>query len=81
MAWREVEACLFMYETFKAHLIENVKALFAKGDTNLAVISGRFTSVLQPLVFHEKRNSWIQMMADCIHDFTVIDHAKNPSEE
>ena len=58
-----------------------MKALFAKEDTNLALISRRLTSVLQPLVFPEKRNSWIQMMADCIHDFTVIDQAKNPSEE
>ena len=63
------------------NIVVDFAQIFTKEGTNLAVISGRLTSVLQPLVFPEKRNSWIQMMADCIHDFTVIDHAKNPSEE
>ena len=30
MAWREVEACLFMYETFKAHLTEMWKRYLQK---------------------------------------------------
>lgn len=50
VAWGEVEACLY---TFEAHLTKSVEAVFAKENTNLALISGRLTSVLQPTVFLE----------------------------
>ena len=55
--------------------------MFAKKGTNFALVPGRLTSVLQLLLFREKRNSWMQWMADGIHDFTVTDHTKNPSED
>jgi len=50
---------LIVHDTFEAHEIENVKAVFANANTHLALIPGRLTSVLQSLVFH---------------DFTVTEH-------
>ena len=37
---------LLVYDTFEAHVIENVKVVFAKENSNLALISRRLTSVL-----------------------------------
>ena len=44
-AWGEAE----VHDTFEAYLKESVKAVFAKENTNWAQISGRLTSILQPL--------------------------------
>ena len=38
---------------FEPHVTENVKAVFAKENTNLVPVAGRLTSVLQPLLFLE----------------------------
>ena len=40
VAWEDVAAC------FEAHVTENVKVVFAKENTNLALIPCRLTSVL-----------------------------------
>ena len=44
---------LLVYDTFEAHVTENVKAVFAKENSNLALIPHRLTSVLEPIVFLE----------------------------
>ena len=35
-----------VYDTFEAHLIENVKGVFTKGNINLGLIPKRLTSAL-----------------------------------
>ena len=40
--WRR----LLVYDTFEAHVTENEKAVFAKENSNLALIPHRLTSVL-----------------------------------
>ena len=47
--WVEVDACF----TFEAHVTDSLKAVFAKENTNLALIPRRSTSVLKPMVFLE----------------------------
>ena len=37
---------LFVYNTFEAHVTENVKVVFTKENSNLALIPRRLTSVL-----------------------------------
>lgn len=59
--WQDEGACLFIAQ-FEPHVTENVKAVFAKENTNLVPVAGRLTSVLQPLLFLE----WIlQRRAGC----------------
>ena len=62
---------LLNYDTFEAHVTESVKAVCAKENTNLALIPCRLTSVLKTLVFPEYRKSWMEWMADNIHDLTT----------
>ena len=38
---------------YEAHVTENVKVVFPKENTNLALIARRLTSVLEPIVFLE----------------------------
>ena len=45
MTWWRCRS-LVVYDTFEAHLTENVKAVFTKENTNLAPIPCRLTSVL-----------------------------------
>ena len=40
---------LLVYDVFEAHVTESVKAAIARENTNLAVIPGGLTSLLQPL--------------------------------
>ena len=77
-----------VYHAFEAHVTESVKAAFVRENTNLAVISGGLTSILQPLdVALNKpfkdgvRKRWIEWMADGIHEFTASGRQKKPSEE
>ena len=44
---KERPACF--YDVFEAHVTESVKAAIARENTNLAVIPGGITSLLQPL--------------------------------
>ena len=69
---------LLVYDSFEAHVTDTVKASFKRKDTELAVIPGGLTSLLQPLdVSLNKpfkdgvRKQWMQWMADRIHEFTI----------
>ena len=66
---------LLVYDSFEAHVTDTVKASFKCENTELAVIPGGLTSLLQPLdvslnkLFKDGvRKQW---MADGIHEFTV----------
>ena len=79
---------LLDYDVFEAHVTESVRAAIAGENTNLAVIHGGLTSLLQPLdvslnkPFKDNvRRRWMQWMADGIHEFTAGGRQKNPSEE
>ena len=79
---------LLVYDAFEAHVTESVKAAFVRENTNLAVIPGGLTSILQPLdVALNKpfkdgvRKRWMEWMADGIHEFTASGRQKKPSEE
>ena len=79
---------LLVYDAFEAHVTDPVKASFKRENTELAVIPGRLTSVLQPLdVSLNKpfkdgvRKQWMQWMADGIHEFTATGRQKKASEE
>ena len=61
---------------------------FARENTNLAVIPGGLTLLLQPLdvslnkPFKDNvRKRWMQWMANGIHEFTAGGRQKKPSEE
>ena len=79
---------LLVYDAFKAHVTDRVKALFKRERTDLAVIPGGLTSILQPLdVSLNKpfkdgvRRQWMQWMAEGIHEFTATGRQKKASEE
>lgn len=79
---------LLVYDAFKAHVTDTVKAAFKRENTDLAVIPGGLTSILQPLdVSLNKpfkdgvRKRWMEWMADGIHEFTATGRQKKPSEE
>ena len=78
---------LLVYDVFEAHMTESVKAAIARENTNLAVITGGLTSLLQPLdvslnkPFKDNvRRRWMQWMADGIHEFTAGRQQKKLSE-
>ena len=69
---------LVVCDAFEAHVTDSVKSSFKRENTDLAVISGGLTSILQPLdVSLNKpfkdgvRKKWMQWMADGIHEFTA----------
>ena len=77
-----------MFDSFEAHVTDTVKASFKRENTELAVIPGGLTSLLQPLdVSLNKpfkdgvRKKWMQWLADGIHEFTASGRQKKPSEE
>ena len=79
---------LLVYDVFEAHVTESVKVAIARENTNLAVIPGGLTSLVQPLdvslnkPFKDNvRKRWMQWMADGIHEFTAGGRQKKPSEE
>ena len=74
-----------MLDAFEAHKTEQVKRSLKSENTDLAVIPGGLTSVLQPLdvclnkPFKDRvRQRW---MADGIHELTATERQKKPSEE
>ena len=71
-----------------AHVTDTVKASLKRENTDIAVIPGGLTSILQPLdVSLNKpfkdgvKKKWMQWMADGIHEFTATGRQKKPSEE
>jgi len=79
---------LLVFDAFEAHVTNSVKSSFKHENTDLAVIPGGLTSILQPLdVSLNKpfkdgvRKKWMQCMADSIHEFTATGRQKKPSEE
>ena len=42
---------MLVYDTFEAHMIEIVKVVFTKENTNLALIPRSLNTVLEPIVF------------------------------
>ena len=76
-----------VYDAFEAHVTDRVKALLNWEKTDLAVIPGGLTSILQPLdVSLNKpfkdgvRRRWMQWMAEGIHEFTATGRQKKASE-
>ena len=79
---------LLVYDSFEAHVTDTVKTSFKRENTELAVIPGGLTSLLQPLdVSLNKpfkdgvRKRWMQWMADGTHEFTATGRQKKASEE
>jgi len=75
-------------DSFEAHETEQVKRLLKSENTDLAIIPGRLTSVLQPLdvclnkPFKDSvRQRWMAWMAEGIHEPTATGRQKKPSEE
>lgn len=79
---------LLVLDSFEAHKTEQVKRSFKSENTDLAVIPGGLTSVLQPLdvclnkPFKDRvRQKWMAWMAEGIHELTASGRQKKPSEE
>ena len=79
---------LLVCDAFEAHVTERVKTALTRENTNLAVIPGGLTSILQPLdVSLNKpfkdgvRKRWMEWMAEGIHEFTASGRQKKPSKE
>lgn len=79
---------LLVLDSFEAHKTEQVKRLLKSENTDLAIIPGRLTSVLQPLdvclnkPFKDRvRQRWMAWMAEGIHELTATGRQKKPSEE
>ena len=79
---------LLVYDSLEAHVTDTVKASFKRKNTELAVIPGGLTSLLQPFdvslnkLFKDGvRKQWMQWMADGIHEFTATGWQKKASEE
>ena len=79
---------LLVLDAFEAHVTDSVKTAIARENTNLAVIPGGLTSILQPLdvslnkPFKDNvRRRWMEWMAEGIHEFTAGGRQKKPSEE
>jgi len=71
-----------------ANMDETMKAASKRENTDLAVIRGGLTSILQPLdvslnkpFIDGVRKRWMQWMTDGIHEFTATRRQKKPSEE
>ena len=76
---------LLVYDSFEAHVTDTVKASFKCENTELAVIPGGLTSLLQLLDVSLnkpfKDGVRMQWMADGIHEFTATGRQKKASEE
>ena len=72
---------LLVYDALEAHMTESVKAAFVRENTNLAVIPGGLTSMLQPLNKPFKDGVRKRWMEDGIHEFTASGRQKKSSEE
>ena len=76
---------LLVYDSFEAHMTGTVKAPFKCENTDLAVIPGGLTSLLQPFDVSlskpfedEVRKQW---MANGMHEFTATGQKKKALEE
>ena len=76
---------LLVYDSFEAHVTDTVKASFKRENTDLAVIPGSLTSLLQlvDVSLNKPFNDGVrkQWMADGIHEFTATGRQKKASEE
>lgn len=79
---------MLVYDVFEAHVTDSVKAAFRRENTDLAVIPGGLTSLLQPLdvclnkPFKDRvKEIWMKWMAEGVHQFTAGGRQKKPSEE
>ena len=79
---------MLVYNSFEAHVTDTVKASFKCENTELAVIPGGLTSLLQPLDVSLNKpfkdgvqKQLMQWMADGIHEFTATGRQKKASEE
>lgn len=79
---------LLVFDSFEAHKTEQVKRSLKSENTDLSVIPGGLTSVLQPLdvclnkPFKDRlRQRWMTWMAEGIHELTPTGRQKKPSEE
>lgn len=79
---------LLFCDMFEAHVTETMKTALTSENTNLAVIPGRLTLILQPLddSFNKPykdcvRKRQMEWMAKGVHEFTASGHQKKPSEE
>ena len=84
--WRSRRRSLLVCDAFEAHVTERVKT--ARENTNLAVIPGGLTSILQPLDISLNkpfkdgvRKRCMEWMAEGIHEFTANGCQKKSSEE
>ena len=75
-------------DSFEAHKTEQVKRSFKSENTDLAVIPGGLTSVLQPLdvclnkPFKDRvRQKWMSWITEGIHELMAGGRQKKPSEE
>lgn len=77
--------CLLVLDSFRGHTTEEVKKILKKGNTDLAIIPGGLTSVLQPLhvcinrpfkaALKEMYTKW---MAEDDHAYTPVGKIKRP---
>ena len=79
---------MLVYDVFEAHVTDCVKAAFRCENTDLAVIPGGPTSLLQPLDLcpnkpfkDHVKEIWMKWIAEGVHEFTVGRCQKKPSEE
>ena len=78
---------MLVYDAFEAQTTNSVKSLFKRENTDLAVIPGGLTSILELLdvslnkPFKDGVRKWMQWMVDGIHEFTATRQQNNPSEE
>lgn len=76
---------LLVWDSFRAHLCQNVKSVLKESNTDVAVIPGSMTSILQPLdvgvnkPFKDQlRQRWNKWMLDGEHSFTPAGRMKKP---
>ena len=79
---------LLVFDSFETHKTEQVKRSLKSENTDLSVIPGGLTSILQPLdvclnkPFNDRlRQRWMTWMAEGIHELTPTGRQKKPSEE
>ena len=76
---------LLVWDSFRAHLCQNVKRVLRDSKTDVAVIPGGMTSILQPLDVgvnkpfkHHLRRRWNKWMLDGEHSFTPAGRIRKP---
>ena len=76
---------LLVWDSFRAHLCQNVKRVLRDSKTDVAVIPGGMTSILQPLdvgmnkpFTDHLRRRWNKWMLDAKHSFTPAGRIRKP---